>query len=213
MKIISVHVPKAGGTSLSKALARAFGEQFSEEYNEDPADPRSPRNIDPERYFTKERLLPENVRCLHGHFHPGQFNLENVFLFTLLRHPVENIISIFSFWKTLPSQGNPLHDYFLSQRLDIIEMARLPLLRRLYSQTYFGSFDMSRFNLVGRHENRDSACLELERATGVSIDSSLYLNLTPATEERARLMADASIMGALHQILEDDVRFYDRFSR
>jgi hypothetical protein len=47
MKIISVHAPKAGGTSISSALSNAFGPEFAMDYSEDPADPRSPRNIDP----------------------------------------------------------------------------------------------------------------------------------------------------------------------
>src|SRR5437868_9585637 len=152
MKIISVHAPKAGGTSISHILASAFASAFLTDYAEDPADPRSPRNIDPDSYFSRKRVLPDGVRCLHGHFHPGQFDLsDDVFLFTLLRHPLDNIISIYFFWKTLSSQGQPLHDYFSSRQLDILDMARLPLLRHLYSRTYFGSFDMSRFNLIGCH--------------------------------------------------------------
>jgi hypothetical protein len=81
--------------------------------------------------------LPEGIRCLHGHFHPAQFDLTDVFLFTLLRHSLENIVSIYSYWKELPSQGQPLHDYFLSRELDIFEMANFaaaqaPLLTDLF---------------------------------------------------------------------------------
>ena len=211
MKIISVHAPKAGGTSISSALSNAFGPEFATDYSEDPADPRSPRNIDPDVYFSRRRVLPEGIRCLHGHFHPAQFDLTGVFLFTLLRHPLENIVSIYFYWKELPSQGQPLHDYFLSRELSIFEMANLPLLRRLYSQTYFGAFEMSRFDLIGRHDMRDEALGELGSATGVEIDTSLRVNVTSPSAEREALLADAAQMRRLSDILADDIRFYERY--
>lgn len=211
MKILSVHTPKAGGTSVSRALSDAFGDEYFTDYSEDPADPRSPRNLDPEAFFSRNRQLPQGAACLHGHYHPGQFNLESTFLFTLLRHPVDNIVSIYFFWKTLPPQGQPLHDYFLSQGLDIIALAKLPLLRYLYSQTYFGGFDMSRFDLIGRHDERELALHELARVTGRKIDASVYVNATQESVERAELIENSSITRALEHILEDDIRFYDRF--
>lgn len=155
--------------------------------------------------------MPTGIRCLHGHFHPGQFNLEHTFLFTLLRHPVDNIVSIYFFWKALPPQGQPLHDYFLTRSLDILAMARLPLLRHLYSRTYFGRFDMGRFDLVGRHEDRATALKTLSQVAGVPIDSSVSVNVTSATAERKELLANRSRMQQLHDILEEDIRFYEKY--
>ena len=210
MKIISVHCPKAGGTALCNALSSAFGSSFETDYSEDPADPRSPRNLDPDSYFSRNRTVNEHVFCLHGHFHPGQFDLSNVFLFTVLRYPVENIISIYSFWKQLPSQGQPLHDYFVSRRLNVFETARLPLLRFLYSKTYFGSFDMSRFDLIGRHDARQEALQRLGRVAGLTIESSVQANTTAPTDERDELLANPSCLRQLEDILREDIRFYER---
>lgn len=210
LKIISVHTPKTGGTSIRTALANAFGAAFAVDYSEDPADPTSPRQLDPEQYFSRNRGLPVGIRCLHGHFHPAQFNLEDTFLFTLLRHPVDNIISIYFFWKALPPQGQPLHDYFLSRGMDILAMARLPLLRHLYSRTYFGGFDMTRFDLVGRHEARAAALDKLSQVAGVAIDTSVQVNVTGVSAEREKLLADGARMQQLHDILDEDIRFYEK---
>ena len=210
LKIISVHTPKTGGTSIKSALANAFGSAFDVDYSEDPANPTSPRQLDPGGYFSRRRRLRNGIRCLHGHFHPGQFDLDDTFLFTLLRHPVDNIISIYFFWRDLPSQGQPLHDFFLTNRLDIFQMARLPLLRHLYSETYFGGFDMARFDLVRRHEDRADALRKLSTVTGVQIDASVHENATTISAEREQLLADRVRMQALNKILEDDVRFYER---
>ena len=213
LKLISVHTPKAGGTSLSTALSKALGDAFQTDYQDDPADPTSERNIASGRYFSRMRRLPDGVSCIHGHFHPGQFHPGEGLLFTVLRHPVDNIISIYFFWKSLQSQGQPLHDYFLKNRLNIVEMAQLPLLRYLYSQTYFGGFDMGRFDLIGRHEDRASAFERLSRLTGIDLDVSLHENVTLPDQGRQVLLEDHSTIQKLHNILADDIRFYERFSK
>ena len=155
--------------------------------------------------------MPDDVRCLHGHFHPGQFNLADTFLFTLLRHPVDNIVSIYFFWKMLPSQGQPLHDLFLARGMSILQMASLPLLQYLYSGTYFGSFDMGRFGLIGRHEDRAAALGKLSEVSGIRIDDDVRVNVTAASVERERMLADKAQMGQLHDLLAEDIRFYERW--
>ena len=214
MKLISVHTPKAGGTSTARSLRNAFGPRFRSETSDDPADPASERNINPKRYFARNRDVASDIECVHGHFHPGQFKLqEDIFLFTILRHPVENIISIYAFWRELKSQGNLLHDYFLREGLSIIEMAQLPLIRRLYSQAYFGDFDMGRFNLIGRHESREKALQSLGAAIGVKLDIANHDNRGPRSDEIYALMSDRVVINRLHSILSDDIRFYEKFCR
>ena len=211
MKLISVHTPKAGGTSIGRSLQKAFGARFLSECCDDPADPVSERNIDPVRYFSRNRVLPEKIGCIPGHFHPGQFSLSrDVYLFTMLRHPVSNIISICSFWKSLPSQGQALHDYVVTGGLSVVEMAQLPKLRWLYSRTYFGGFDMGRFDMVGNHENRAEALSNLGAAVGMPIDMYEHANSTPVSDEREALMADPVLVRRLRTILSDDIRFYEQ---
>ena len=134
-----------------------------------------------------------------------------MFLFTVLRHPIDNILSIYFFWKSLPTQGQPLHDYFLREQLDIFEMAKLPLLRLLYSNTYFGSFDMSRFDLIGRHEDRAAALNHLGRRIGLEIDDKVRVNVTKPSIERNEFLADSARMRRLRSIVAEDIRFYERY--
>lgn len=210
MKLISVHTPKAGGSSIRHILQAAFGSACLSEYSDDPANPASERNIDPARFFARNRELPPEIKCIHGHFHPGQFKLGgDVFLFTMLRHPVENIISIYTFWKTLNSQCQPVHDYFLRENLGIIELAQLPILRWLYSKTYFGDFEMGHFNLIGRHDNRKEVLKRLGLAMGVVLNHDHHENGSPSSQERDLLMSDSLILRRLHTILADDIRFYE----
>jgi hypothetical protein len=212
--LVSVHVPKAGGVSTTRMLRNAFGEAFQIDYAENPASPVSPRVLDPIGYMSRKQIIPEGVQCLHGHFHPAKYAFDaRAFLFTLLRHPVDNLISIFFFWKQMPRHNGPLHDYFLTNDLDIIQTARLPLLRTLYSETYFGDFDMGRFDLIGRHENRESALAKLSRQFNVTLDATIRDNVTPPSEERLTANSDTRLRSELESILLQDIRFYDQHAR
>lgn len=212
-KLISVHTPKAGGTSVSKILSEAFGAAYFADYKDDPADPLSERNINPRAYFGRERTLPDGVNCIHGHFHPGQFRIGEAFLFTILRHPVDNIVSIYSFWKAQAGSTSPLHAYLLEKQLGVLEMAQLPLLRFLYSASYFGDFDMARFGLIGRHESRREALAALGEQIGIALDPTPHENATPISRERQELLSDAKLLKSLEEILTDDIRFYERHAR
>lgn len=110
-------------------------------------------------------------------------------------------------------QGDSLHEYFLDNDLTLVEMAQLPLLRYLYSQTYFGGFPMERFNLIGDHENREAALMRLARLIDRPLDVSVRDNVTPASDEREEVENDPVLRRRLTDILADDVRFFDRYAR
>jgi hypothetical protein len=199
---------------MTRMLRNAFGEAFQIDYAENPANPLSPRMLDPIGYMSRKQTIPEGVQCLHGHFHPAKYAFDvRASLFTLLRHPVDNMISIFFFWKQMPRHSGPLHDYFLTNDLDIIQTARLPLLRTLYSETYFGDFDMGRFDLIGRHENRESALAKLSQQINVALDATIRDNVTPPSEERLAANSDPRLRSKLESILLQDIRFYDQHAR
>jgi hypothetical protein len=212
MKLISVHTPKSSGTTLIAAFSKIFGNGLAVETSDDPANPLSPRTLDPGRYGQRNRALPEAVQCLHGHFHPGQFARDAGAMFTMLRHPVDNLISIYFFWKGMPRHGNPLHDYWLDNNLQLLDTAKLPALRWLFSRSYFGDFDMSRFAVIGSYENRSQTLQKLGELIGQPLDLTLRENVTEPSAERAETMADHKLLSQLRDILIDDIRFYDRYA-
>ncbi|MBU6448555.1 MAG: hypothetical protein KGQ26_02910 [Rhodospirillales bacterium] len=214
VRLISVHVAKAGGSSTRELLRAAFGSRFMEDYNDNPADPVSRRTLDPAGYARLRYAMPDDKSCIHGHFHPAKYNIaDDMFLFTMLRHPVDNIMSIFWFWKTFSAGTEPLHSYFLAQNLSVVETAKLPILRRLFSETYFGGFDMSRFNLVGRHEAREDTLHTLSQRIGIPFDVTIRENVTPDSGERLAMAENPMLRRQLEDVLADDIRFYERYAR
>lgn len=209
-KFISVHTPKASGTSIIAGLRNIFGDLLEIDNSDDPASPLSQRVIDPCAYFGRNRKLGEHTACLHGHFHPGQFDLDGVSLFTMLRHPIDNIVSIYFFWKTCPPHGNPLHDYFITHELSLIDMAKLPALRHLYSERYFGGFDMDKFSVVGSYEDRPEYFRSLKDKLGLELDSSIEVNVTVPDNDRDYVLSDHKLIKTLRDILKEDMLFYER---
>jgi hypothetical protein len=212
--LISVHVAKAGGSSVGRMLKIAYGDAFLHEHQDNPANCLSQRVLDPHKYFGRKQKLPHGIRCIHGHFHPGKFDIaDGTVLFTLLRHPVDNILSIYFFWRAMERQpGDALHSYFLDNNLTIAETAKLPLIRWLFSRTYFEGFDMNRFDIIGRHSNREVALGELSARIGFSLDTKIRENVTPASDGRIEAANDMKLRRDLEGILSDDIKFYERFS-
>jgi hypothetical protein len=213
-KIISVHTPKVAGTSFLKQLQAAFGiAHVLTDYGDDPADIRSCRNINPEHYnsiFIRD-ISPYKV--VHGHFHPSKYDgLEQALRITFLRHPVDNIQSIFRFWSAAPlgSWDSPIFNYFKTHGLSIECFAALPVLSHLYSKQYFGGFDMNRFNFIGDYSVRQNEIKRLSALLGVSIPQDIRLNVTDELNV-APDRIDESTFGKLSDILADDIEFYNKF--
>src|SRR5262249_31928136 len=148
LELISVHFPKAAGSSLAGALRSQFGDALALDYHHDPVNPDHP--------LSERPALAEGARAVHGHFRWDRYiEHRNAFRLTFLRDPVADLTPTYTYWPSLPSQGTPTHDRFLSEQPSILDFARSywPL-RRLMSVTYFGGTDIKSFDFVGFYETR-----------------------------------------------------------
>lgn len=209
--ILSVHVPKTAGTTLLQLLKRAIGsDAVFADYADDPCDPASPRNLDPERYFSNPIIPPQGFKAVHGHFHISKYSkLPHAFRMTFLRDPVDTILSIHTFWQTLGYGHNALHDYFLKNKLNVFETARLPLLRYMLSRNYFGNVNMMTFDFIGRYEIFTKDMEVLSSKLGVSLVADIHLNEVNKNKQPDTLKNDTATRIRLRDILIDDVRFYE----
>lgn len=207
---IGVHFPKAGGTSLYTALARHYGQRLLLDNSEDPALADGARQLEPDSYVLRRAVLANDIACVFGHFHPAKYaDVPHGLRFTVLREPVENLISIFFYFRAMPATG-ALHRYVVQSGMDLERFARMPIMRWLSSRTYFGGVDMTTFDVIGRHENRAACNARICEALAMPRFDDVHENKTPLDPERAALSdADRS---ALREILADDVEFYERWS-
>lgn len=217
--IISVHTPKVAGTSFLHQLKQIYGEhQLLLDYQDDPTNPLSIINIDPNFYETTPIRTISPYKIVHGHFHPEKYSkLDNAFRMTFLRHPIDNILSIYNFWSAHENSfwDHPIFKYFKDANLSLPRFAMIPQIRYLYTQTYFGGFDMCQFDFIGDYTQYNQELSRLGRALEISFDLSVrqnitndYLKSTSATGTHRHTL-DEPEYALLAQILKKDIEFYE----
>jgi hypothetical protein len=198
-----VHFPKAGGSSLKVQLIDMLGENLLLDYEHHPLGQHAMEEV---------YELPPQYTMVHGHFRASRYTkLRERFLFTFLRNPVDNLVSIYFFWRDFPDTGNYWHSKFLREKPSILEFARYGPFQRHMSEAYFGGFDMNHVDFIGFHETRMDDYRKLESLINLPLRGDLHANKTEnGREERAAMMQSKETMGALADLLADDLRFYDQ---
>jgi hypothetical protein len=216
--LISLHVPKCAGTSLRESLIDAYGEDQIYSDNDDRLlDPKSPVNVDRQRFLrefnSKRDAILRGKRVVHGHFCMLKYQGIKGPRVTILRDPVDRLISHYLFWKHLPPHGHSLHDRFLSEQPSLAEFARMPGLRHFYERVLFRDIDMGIFDLVGCVERMSQTIAKLEKLTGrkLRFERRNDNQCEHCRQQKIEISAMASVLAELRDILSDDVAFYDRY--
>lgn len=130
---------------------------------------------------------------------------------TFLREPADLLLSFYFFWREMPFEGQALHRKFLDERPDIETFAGWAPIRRLSSETFFGGYDMERFDFIGFHETRQEDMARVNLLANLQLDASRHDNRTANDhEERQAVREDKALMGRLRDLLAEDARFYER---
>jgi hypothetical protein len=208
LELISLHVPKALGTSIAEVLVGHFGRRrVVGDYA-----------VFLESAAPEQRLgrppMPAGAAVIHGHFPAVRYDgVRARRRVTFLREPVARAVSHFFFWQAGARHGNAMHDLVLDERLGLLDFARLPAIRHFYSQTIFGGCDMAEFDLVGIAEAVDRDWPRFQRLTGIAAPlPHLNRNHYPAyAKVAAQVLADPGTVRDLRRVLSDDIAFYERF--
>jgi hypothetical protein len=200
-RVVSIHVPKSGGTSLYVQFAKLLGDEAALDCTRGP--------LTSAAYEVAN--FPAGKRLVHGHFRAQRYASTSAYWVTFLRQPVDNLFSIYFYLRTRPATDHPVHARFLHERPSILEFATYPGIDRLMSESYFGDFDMSRFDFIGFYENRDADIPRLAEDLGLPLVASVYENKTSQTIERLELEGDLSIRRQLTDLLAADIAFYERW--
>lgn len=207
-RYVGVHFPKAGGNSLLVALRERFGEKLALDYADAPALPEGARHLDPDGHFAKPPPALSEGWCAFGHFHPAKYDGLDAVRFVTLRHPVATMFSIYFYWRSVPLGGS-LHQYFMREQLDVIGLARLPLLRWLMTRSYFENYNMRDFDFIGRHEAREATNARLASLLSLQPFDESHVNKTADDPLRQELENDPRTLFALTDLLRDDIAFYE----
>jgi hypothetical protein len=213
--IISVHVPKAAGTSFVIWLESVFGNgQLRLDYADRPIDPKSEMNVDPAGFLSRygaARRLPEGTLVVHGHFWAKKYErIENAFRITFLRDPIERTISHYYFWLNTPGDGHSLHQRVLDEGMGMLDFARLPQMRGFYRHYFFRDVNMAGFDFIGDMSFFDEELGRLEALLGVR-GARAQVGQNPAADylsKREVALTTGPVRDELAEILTDEVAFY-----
>lgn len=162
--LISLHMPKCGGSSFRALLRDHFQYRFSKDYDfpiHQPIDQRIKKVKRAQRwieighkYFLRYRF----TECVHGHFLPYKYNHfygnEGAVFVTWLRDPIERLVSHYYYWQRTYDAGSPkpLHRRVIEEEWTLKEFAFSKELQNLYSQ-FLWNFPLEQFDFIGITEH------------------------------------------------------------
>lgn len=157
-KIVFVHFPKSGGVSLRNGLLESdIASCLIPHYTDDPVDPNAQVNLDFEKSKEMAQTLASKQSYLiYGHFASRSFlHIDYDHMFTIIRHPIPWLLSLYSYWSTLCEDAKPGHQNFQAfceSKLGIVELLNIEEIKEIYTNTYFRDTNYEDFSFVGIHE-------------------------------------------------------------
>ena len=213
--LVSVHMPKTAGTSFAQALKEHFAAQFRQEYALVPFNvPRGRRELQAVlRGWALRHRLAE-VRVVHGHFLPLMYRLalgrRPAHFVTWLRHPVERLLSHYTFWRrtrAAATPAQPLRYRMVQEDWSLERFCLGPEMRNLYRQCLWG-FDRERFAFIGITERyEDDLAWFAGRFLGGRIPEAIRARSNPDRAGDAYVI-DPGLRARIERHHADDLALY-----
>jgi hypothetical protein len=170
MELVSLHLPKAAGTSFRKTLEDNYGDKLIFDYfNSDVS-----------------KLDLSGVSCVHGHLNVSKYyNVNpNVKIITWLRNPLNRIISYYNYWKSRPvNDGNDWHIKFKKESPSFMDFVRNFTFLRNELNIYLGGVNIDDLYFIGIVERYEQDVNVLSNMLNWAITTTYNTNKTAHKEE------------------------------
>jgi hypothetical protein len=178
-------MPKCAGTSIKQIISNNGDAHITYDYNSFFRLPLSERSI-----LIKNRLNEPNIppidSIIYGHFFPVKYigsqqylNKHNTCLVTILREPIQRLISHYIFWSTIGQDKN----HYLCRKMkslnwSFLDFAFSPEMKDFYAQ-HLSYIPLELFSYIGIHEDllrSTNESLKILRVNSNNIKELPHLN-------------------------------------
>ena len=226
LKLLFVHVPKCGGTSINQALAQTYGERLHIDVGDGPADPAAPTNFDPVGYLERAHSSGypwlAGKDAVTGHFWARKYDQVGFDIrATVLRDPIARALSLHAFWMAMEGRpqlrNNVLRRYLVENKLDVTAFCRVPIVHNFYTGHMFRDCDMRQFHVIADQRTLYSDWGAVAGRMGLNtpeIRANATSAIDPHYGPRTRdVLGNPATMGRLRDIFAADLRFHERWAR
>lgn len=153
--IVSVHIPKTAGTTLATIYDRAFNRKVFYDY-----DGYHTAGVASELVKANAGFISSQFKVLHGHFFTSKYLdvFPSARYVSLLRHPVERLISQYVHELNETSSDAWYHDAIVNNKLDIVDFAKLPDINNTMT-IHLSGMELKDYDLLMINERMLQSCL------------------------------------------------------
>lgn len=137
--VISVHIPKTGGTSFGKILEVVYRENLWANYD-----------FQWNREISAKASIPNGTECLHGHLEFDAFDeiYPKALKITWLRDPVDRTISLYNHIMNMPDPDNDIIMEVHHSKPSLIDFSSIPWVSN-NALNYLGGSKPEDFAFIG----------------------------------------------------------------
>jgi hypothetical protein len=207
--LISVHIPKTGGTAFGAVLERAYGARLLRDYGDRPLAHGSVARLAEalaKAPFARGRL--RGFDAVHGHFLPLKYRGAGGHVVTWLRDPAQRIVSRYEHYRRDVAEGRALQPVRgLRPGLDLEQFIEIPRFQDTYAK-YFRGFPLDRVACFGFSEDMEEGLARMGRRLGVDFGEALARRTNPL-REGPRYDIPATIARRIARLNRGDYRLWD----
>jgi hypothetical protein len=215
--IISIHIPKTGGTTFLEILKAITEEVLYLDYGNQIFSPdavyrRGQKVQEPFESITDLELLPGRS-VIHGHFHVGKYlgKFPEASYITWLRDPIERVVSHYFFWQRAADKhafmADPLCNKVISEKMSLMEFAELERARNVQYR-FLAPVGVGYCDFIGIAEEYDRSIKLFQRLFCPATDTTFEARNKNPERPRAFYKLEAGAREKILQLNELDVKTY-----
>lgn len=207
MEIISIHVPKAAGTTFSKVLQQVYSEE--QVFCENAKLPLAS--------ILEQRLITLKTKVIHGQFPATRYKecllYSSPKIITWLRHPITRLISWYCdcISKLCDENNNEFEEYVNKNNPDLIEFSEMSDAQNVMSK-YLQGIEIKDFFFIGIQEFFNDEINALKEMLGWQQKVEIiWCNKNKYPEYHAyvnKVLADNKLVAKLAHINQEDIELY-----